>query len=149
MSKKINISLLGKELTLNFAVSYFYKYFKEATGIDLFAVSFDISQKVLARQREIEIAEKNGTAIPEENGMNITENSLYKMIASSDYFIYAAGIVYAGYAAERSVNQLPIEHKFEFIQHCIYSLDGDEVAGIINKYNSIRVEGELESQPNN
>jgi hypothetical protein len=35
MSKKINISLLGKELTLNFGVARFYNLFKEATGKDI------------------------------------------------------------------------------------------------------------------
>ena len=35
MSKKINISLNGKDLTLNFGVARFYNLFKEATGKDL------------------------------------------------------------------------------------------------------------------
>lgn len=33
--KKINISLLGRDLTLNFGVGRFYNLFKEATGKDL------------------------------------------------------------------------------------------------------------------
>lgn len=35
MSKKINISLDGKEITLNFGIARFYNLFKEATGKDL------------------------------------------------------------------------------------------------------------------
>lgn len=35
MSKKINITLQGKDLILNFGVARFYNLFKEATGKDL------------------------------------------------------------------------------------------------------------------
>lgn len=35
MSKKINISLDGKDLVLNFGIARFYNLFKEATGKDL------------------------------------------------------------------------------------------------------------------
>lgn len=35
MNKQLTISIGGDDITLNLGVNYFYKYFKEATGIDL------------------------------------------------------------------------------------------------------------------
>ena len=39
MSKKINISLSGSEITLNFGIGRFYNLFKDATGKDLLTYS--------------------------------------------------------------------------------------------------------------
>ena len=42
MSKKINVTLLEKEITLNFGVARFYNLFKEGTGKDLLTFSQDM-----------------------------------------------------------------------------------------------------------
>src|SRR6187551_1689637 len=42
MSKKINVTLLDKEITLNFGVARFYNLFKEGTGKDLLTFSQDM-----------------------------------------------------------------------------------------------------------
>lgn len=145
MSKKITITLFDKELTLNFGVNYFYKYFKEATGIDLYASSFEIALKVDSRQKQVEAAQKANLPIPEENGFSITETKLYKMISSTDNFLYAAGILYAGYAAEKSVNREKMEFKYEDFEHIVYSMNESEVADILAKYNNTKVEAKTET----
>lgn len=140
MSKKTTIVFNGNEIVLNFGVSYFYKYFKEATGIDLYSSSFEIALKVDARQKQIEAAQKANLPIPEENGYSISETKLYKMISSTDNFVYAAGILYAGYAAEKSVNREKIEIKYEDFEHFVYSMNDDEVSSILEKYNNTKLE---------
>ena len=52
MSKKINVTLLEKEITLNFGVGRFYNLFKEATGKDLltFSSDFDTTKLVEVTQ---------------------------------------------------------------------------------------------------
>src|SRR6478736_7190470 len=52
MSKKINISLSGQEITLNFGIARFYNLFKESTGKDLldFSTDFDTVKLVEVTQ---------------------------------------------------------------------------------------------------
>ena len=43
MSKKMSVTIGGKELTLNFGVGRFYNIFKETTGFDLLDQAVDFS----------------------------------------------------------------------------------------------------------
>ena len=47
MSKKINVTLLEKEITLNFGIARFYNLFKEGTGKDLLSFSNDMDTSKL------------------------------------------------------------------------------------------------------
>ncbi len=113
--KKMNISLGGKDLVLNYEAIYFYEYFLEYTGVDIFKES----------QRE----------------MN-ADNEMIKMLDSSTgYFKFVTGLVAAGYRAECSVLEKEEELSYEIIKHLIYSKSFVEVSAILDAYNSVMSRG--------
>ena len=111
----MNISLGGKELVLNYEAIYFYEYFLEYTGVDIFKES----QKPM-----------------DEN------NEMLKMLDSTTgYFKFVTGLVAAGYKAECSVTEKEEEFNFEMIRHFIYSKNFVEVSAILDAYNSVMSKG--------
>ena len=115
MDKKMTLSLDGKELALNFEVVYFYDYFLEYTGVDIFKES----QKPM-----------------DEN------NELVKALDSSTgYFKFVTGLVTAGYHAECSAKEIEIEYDVKKIKHLIYSKTFVEVSAILDAYNSVMSQG--------
>jgi hypothetical protein len=144
-NKKTSVELNGKTIALDFGSFYFYKYFKDATSIDLYAAAFELAQKADSRKKEIEAATHKNIPIPEENGNSITETRLYKMITTTEKPLYAAGLIYAGYASDKSINKEKIELSFEDIQHEVYCLSTTGVDELIDVYNKINLEEAVES----
>jgi hypothetical protein len=113
--KKMNISLGGKELVLNYEAIYFYEYFLEYTGVDIFKES----QKPMDENNQM---------------LSMLENS-------QGYFKFVTGLVAAGYRAECSVLEIPEEFDFNKIRHLIYSKNFSEVSAILDAYNSVMMRG--------
>ncbi len=107
----MNLSLGGKELVLNFEAIYFYEYFLEYTGVDIFFES--------------------------QKG-NTEDNEMLKMLRSSTgYFKFVTGLVAAGHHAECSVFGKEQDFNYESVKHFIYSKNVTEVSEILDAYNTV------------
>lgn len=113
--KIMNISLGGKDLVLNYEAIYFYEYFLEYTGVDIFKES----QKPMDE-----------------------ENEMVKMLDSSTgYFKFVTGLVAAGYHSECSLKEVEPEFDIKKIKHFISSKNINEVREILDAYNSMMFKG--------
>lgn len=85
MSKKVNISLNGKEIVLNFGVARFYNLFKEATGKDLLAYQsgFDTSALVEVVQG-IVYGGYYAECKKEKTNPVLTKDEIFELLLDSD-----------------------------------------------------------------
>ncbi len=139
MSKKTTITVDEKEFILNFNVNCFRRYFKEATGIDLYEVAFEVALKMQTYKK----VESNGqpSVIDVDDNIGLLKGTkMYDLIATSQRQDYASGLLYAGYAAEQTVNAKPIEHNYEFFKNIVDLKDDSFVEYIINEYNGVKMQ---------
>lgn len=71
--KKITLEIAGKSVTCNFGINYFYKHFKDITGIDMLLNGFGDTDGVNALEATKNILYAGYKA---ENSLNKSENGL-------------------------------------------------------------------------
>ena len=83
--KKMNISLGGKELVLNFGVNRFYHLFKEGTGHDIMTLGegFDISKLVMFAQGFVYAAYYSECKLNKETPA-FTKDEIFELIMDAD-----------------------------------------------------------------
>lgn len=85
MSKKITITLLDKEMVLNFGVGRFYNLFKEATGKDLLTFSNDFdTTKLVEVTQGIVYAGYNAECKLNKTTPLFTKDEIFEAILDAD-----------------------------------------------------------------
>ena len=114
MSKKITVTLDGKEIVLNFGVGRFYNLFKESTGKDLltFSDDFDTTKLVQVTQGIVYAGYYAECKLNKETPL-FSKDEIFEAILDSDtsfiadvYTKYADSVKSNGVAPGEIVSQL-------------------------------------------